>query len=304
MHIDLYCTACEAKHDPARRQNVCRGCGKPLFARYDLNAIRNQFRPLMVRARPARSMWKFIEVLPVSDPRRAVSLGEGLTPLLRLNRRGPFQEWENLWVKDESFNPTASFKARGLAAAVTRAAELDVETVALPSAGNAAGAAAAYCARVGLRCVQMMPVDTPPTNIIESVAQGAEVYLVQGLISDAGRLVRECCDRFGWFDLSTLREPFRVEGKKIMGYELALGYVEGPVLAAATSSGFQSVRLRVHTNHISFPDPSSFLDYWRATSLYVRTPGADKAPAEEVLSHSSFPFLATKRVALLTAICC
>jgi threonine synthase len=222
MHIVLNCSACDVKHEPGEPQNVCRSCGKPLFARYDLGAIRDTFRPATVRTRPTRSMWKFAEVLPVSNPARAVSLGEGLTPLLRAGRRGVFQGFQNLWIKDESFNPTASFKARGMAAAVTRAVELDIRTVALPSAGNAAGAAAAYAARVGLRCILMMPADTPPANIVESVVQGAEVYLVRGLISDAGKLVREGCQKFGWFDLSTLREPFRVEGKKIMGYELAL----------------------------------------------------------------------------------
>jgi len=222
VHIALFCSACRAKHEHARPQNVCRSCGKPLFAQYDLGAIRDSFRPAMVRTRPTRSMWKFAEVLPVSNPSRAVSLGEGLTPLLRGQRQGPFAGFENLWIKDESFNPTASFKARGMAAAVTRAVELGIGTVALPSAGNAAGAAAAYTARAGLKCILMMPADTPPANIIESVAQGADVYLVRGLISDAGKIVREGCQRFGWFDLSTLREPFRVEGKKIMGYELAL----------------------------------------------------------------------------------
>jgi len=222
MFQKLECSACARDHDISRPQNVCRVCGKPLFARYDLGAIRDSFRPAIVRTRPVRSMWKFAEVLPVSNPNRAVSLGEGLTPLLRAERRGAFQNFHNLWIKDESFNPTASFKARGMAAAVTRAVELDIRTVALPSAGNAAGAAAAYAARAGLRCILMMPADTPPANIVESVVQGAEVYLVRGLISDAGKLVREGCQKFGWFDLSTLREPFRVDGKKIMGYELAL----------------------------------------------------------------------------------
>jgi threonine synthase len=222
MHTGLYCSACDASHDLSRLQNVCKACGKPLYARYDLGSIRDSFRPALVRSRSARSMWRFAEVLPVAHAARAVSLGEGLTPLLRAARRGAFQQFNNLWIKDESFNPTASFKARGLAAAIARAVELGVETVVLPSAGNAAGAAAAYAARAGLRCIIIMPVDTPPANILECVVQGAEVYLIRGLISDAGKLVRDGCKRFGWFDLSTLREPFRVEGKKIMGYELSL----------------------------------------------------------------------------------
>ncbi len=222
MHISLNCSACDASHEIARPQNVCRACGKPLFARYDLGAIRDSFRPASVRARADRSMWRFAEVLPVSEAGNVPSLGEGLTPLLRAVRRGEFQRFENLWIKDESFNPTASFKARGMAAAIARAVELKIKTVALPSAGNAAGAASAYAARAGLRCILIMPADTPPANIVESVVQGAEVYLVRGLISDAGKLIRAGCEKFGWFDLSTLREPFRVEGKKIMGYELAL----------------------------------------------------------------------------------
>jgi threonine synthase len=230
MHYALHCSACNEAHDIAQPQNVCVKCAKPLFAAYRLGAIRDSFRPAMVRVRPIRSMWKYAEVLPVSNPASAVSLGEGLTPLLPADRRGAFQSFTKLWIKDESFNPTASFKARGMAAAITRAVELGIRTVALPSAGNAAGAAAAYAARVGLKCILMMPSDTPLANIVESAAQGAEVYLVRGLISDAGKLVRDGCKRFGWFDLSTLREPFRVEGKKIMGYELALD------LQAATGS--------------------------------------------------------------------
>jgi threonine synthase len=166
-------------------------------------------------------MWRFYDVLPVDSPDQAISLGEGLTPLLTCCRRGVFREFENLLVKDESFNPTQSFKARGMSAAITRAAALGVQTVALPSAGNAAGAAAAYAARAGMKCVIFVPEDTPPANILESACGGAQVCLVNGLISDCGRLCRAACDRFGWFDLSTLKEPFRIEGKKTMGYELA-----------------------------------------------------------------------------------
>jgi threonine synthase len=166
-------------------------------------------------------MWRFYDVLPVDSPDQAISLGEGLTPLLTCCRRGVFREFENLLVKDESFNPTQSFKARGMSAAITRAAALGVKTVALPSAGNAAGAAAAYAARAGMKCVIFVPEDTPPANILESACGGAQVCLVNGLISDCGRLCRAACDRFGWFDLSTLKEPFRIEGKKTMGYELA-----------------------------------------------------------------------------------
>lgn len=195
--------------------------GKPLLANYDLDALRTTFRPEDVRWRSIRSMWRFHEVLPVESPEQAISLGEGMTPLLECVPRGPFAAFGQLLVKDESFNPTQSFKARGMSAAVTRAAALGVSTIALPSAGNAAGAAAAYAARAGMNCIIFVPDDTPPANILESVCGGATVFLVNGLISDCGRLCRAACERFGWFDLSTLKEPFRIEGKKTMGYELA-----------------------------------------------------------------------------------
>jgi threonine synthase len=221
MHRSLACGACGLSHAVDRLQNLCASCGKPLLAGYDLESLRGRFTPEVVRRRPVRSMWRFHEVLPVDAPGDAVSLGEGLTPFLRCRTRGPFAPFTNLWIKDEAFNPTGSFKARGMSAAVTRAAALGVKTVALPSAGNAAGAATSYAALAGMKCVLFMPADTPPANIVESVVGGAKAFLVNGLISDCGKLVRQGCERFGWFDLSTLKEPFRIEGKKTMGYELA-----------------------------------------------------------------------------------
>lgn len=231
MHIDLTCTQSGDSYPVDELHNLS-AAGKPLFARYDLSAARQTLTPAAVRSRALRSLWKFWEVLPVDHPEEAVSLGEGLTPLLRCERRGPFAAFESLWLKDESFNPTGSFKARGMTAAVTRAVALGAQAIALPSAGNAAGAAAYYAAKAGLPCYLFMPDDTPPANIIESVVAGAHVYLVNGLISDCGKLVRQGCERFGWFDLSTLKEPFRVEGKKTMGYELALDL--GDALGAET----------------------------------------------------------------------
>ena len=231
MHNSLSCSACGLDHAIDRLQNLCTDCGKPLLVGYDLEGLRDTFTPEVVGARSERSMWRFAEVLPVDDPGESISLGEGATPLLRCRPEGCFAGFENLWVKDESLNPTGSFKARGLSAAVTRAVALGVSAVALPSAGNAAGAATAYAAAAGIDCVLFMPDDTPPANITESAVGGARVYLVNGLISDCGRLCREACDRFGWFDLSTLKEPFRIEGKKTMGYELAFD------LAAADASG-------------------------------------------------------------------
>lgn len=221
MHTSLTCSACGKDHPLDRLQNLCTACGKPLLVGYDLEVLNGCFTPDRIRGRQNRSMWKFWEVLPVERPEDAVSLGEGLTPLLHCSACGPFGRFENLFLKDEAFNPTGSFKARGMSAAVTRARALGARTLALPSAGNAAGAAAHYAARAGLECVLFMPQDTPPANIVESVVAGARVYLVDGLISDCGQLVRRAAERFGWFDLSTLKEPFRIEGKKTMGYELA-----------------------------------------------------------------------------------
>ncbi len=227
MHNSLTCGLCGLAHPIDQLQNLCVSCGKPLLAGYDLEAIKaGGFTPELVRSRSTRSLWRFAEVLPVADVSQAASLGEGLTPLLRCQRRGEFAPFENLYIKDESFNPTGSFKARGMSAAITRAVQLGVKAVALPSAGNAAGAAASYAAQAGLECHLFMPIDTPPANILESVVGGANVYLVRGLISDCGKLVKKGCEEFGWFDLSTLKEPFRLEGKKTMGYELPLDFAD------------------------------------------------------------------------------
>lgn len=221
MHSSLICAACGRAHAINKLQNLCHACQKPLLAGYDLDGLKSRFTPVAVRGRSIRSIWRFHEVLPVADSFDAVSLGEGQTPLIRCRRRGPFARFSNLFVKDEAFNPTGSFKARGMSAAITRAVALGAEAVALPSAGNAGGAATYYAAQAGIPCHVFMPEDTPPANIIESVVGGANAYLVNGLISDCGKLVAQGCERFGWFDLSTLKEPFRIEGKKTMGYELA-----------------------------------------------------------------------------------
>lgn len=220
MHTQLTCSATGEAYRTDQLQNLSDS-GKPLLAEYDLESLKESFTPQIVRDRRVRSMWKFWDVLPVDSPEEAVSLGEGCTPLLPCRRRGAFERYAHLFVKDEAFNPTGSFKARGMSAAVTRAVALGAQAIALPSAGNAAGAATYYAAQAGIECFLFMPEDTPPANIIESVVGGAHVFLVNGLISDCGKLVREGCERFGWFDLSTLKEPFRIEGKKTMGYELA-----------------------------------------------------------------------------------
>jgi len=227
MHTALHCGLCGLSHDVLRLQNLCTSCGKPLLAKYDLAKLRaDGWTPDIVRRRTERSLWRFREVLPLADGQSPITLGEGQTPLLRCARRGSFADFERLYIKDEAANPTASFKARGMTAAITRAAALGVTDVALPSAGNAGGAAAAYATAAGMRCHVYMPVDTPPANIIECQVGGADVHLIKGLINDCGKLVKEGCTQHGWFDLSTLKEPFRLEGKKTMGYELAFDMAE------------------------------------------------------------------------------
>jgi len=254
MHTSLHCAACNKSHDVDRLQNLCTDCGKPLLVGYDLPAVMETFRPDVVRQRTERSMWRFREVMPIGDESEIVSLGEGCTPLLPLERRGPFEPFTQLYVKDEAFNPTGSFKARGMSAAITRAKALGATVVALPSAGNAAGAATYYAAKAGMRCYLFMPEDTPPANIVESVVGGANVFLVNGLISDCGKLVRQGCERFGWFDLSTLKEPFRIEGKKTMGYELAFDLTVRSEVGGRRSEVGGRTPLTTHHSPLTLPD--------------------------------------------------
>ncbi|WP_169238641.1 threonine synthase [Candidatus Roseilinea sp. NK_OTU-006] len=216
----LECSYCGATYSADELHTTCAQCGKVLLARYDLQAARQHLTPEALCRRPT-TMWRWFEIMPVRDPANVVTLGEGCTPLLPAGRLGERLGTDRLWIKDEGLNPTGSFKARGLSAAVSKAKELGVKAVAIPSAGNAASALAAYGARAGLAVYQFMPQDVPEMMRKESFQYGARAYLVQGLINDAGRLVRERAARKGWFDVSTLREPYRQEGKKTMGLELA-----------------------------------------------------------------------------------
>jgi threonine synthase len=219
----LECTACGLRHDADQLQTVCTACGKVLFACYDLDRLRASVAPNDFAVR-RWDMWRYWELLPVRSQANVVSLGEGLTPLVAVGAHAASAlglERGEVLLKEEGQNPTASFKARGLSAAVSRARELGAQSVALPSAGNAGAAAAAYAAAAGLSCHLAMPTDVPELNRVEAEVYGAEVTLIEGLISDAGRLIRELAPRHGWFDVSTLREPYRQEGKKTMGIELA-----------------------------------------------------------------------------------
>lgn len=193
---------------------------RPIWVRYDLPAVGRALNKAALRERP-ETLWRYRELLPYFDEADIVSLGERMSPLLKAPRLGGQFGLVNLWIKDESQLPTGSFKSRGMAMAVTMARRLGVKRLALPTAGNAGGAAAAYAARAGLECYVFMPEDTPVVNQYECALAGAKTFLVNGLINDCGRIVREGKERLGWFDLSTLKEPYRLEGKKTMGLELA-----------------------------------------------------------------------------------
>lgn len=207
----LECSKCGQHISAEKPQTICPADGGSLYVRYDLNAIKGKFTRESLAGRPA-TMWRYHDVLPGDHP---VTLGEGFTPLL------PGRENPNVYIKDEGLNPTGSFKARGLCAAVTMAKQYGLKKVAVPSAGNAASALAAYSAAAGIQAYIFMPKDVPKANYVECKAYGAQVTLVDGLISDCARIVNERKEAEGWFDISTLKEPFRVEGKKTMGYEVA-----------------------------------------------------------------------------------
>jgi threonine synthase len=207
----LECTKCGAHLKPDHSHTTCPQDGGVLYARYDLEDLKHHFKRTSLLGRPA-TMWRYAEILPNAAP---VSLGEGFTPLL------PSREFAHVYIKDEGLNPTGSFKARGLCAAVTMAKAYGLRKLAIPSAGNAASALAAYAAAAGLEAHIFMPRDVPTANRVECASYGAQVTLVDGLINDCARMVAERKTNEGWFDVSTLKEPFRVEGKKTMGYEVA-----------------------------------------------------------------------------------
>ncbi|HLJ49684.1 MAG TPA: threonine synthase [Bryobacteraceae bacterium] len=215
----LECAACAKTHEAGKLHNLCQ-CGGPLLVRYDLEAVRTAWKREDVEKGPS-SMWRYAPILPVDDATHIVSLGEGLTPLVHAKRLGASLNAPNIWVKDEGINPTGSFKARGLSCAISMGLELGAKKFAIPSAGNAASAMAAYAAAAGLEAHIFMPQDVPQANYIECKAFGANVTLVDGLISDCGKIVAARKDAEGWFDVSTLKEPYRIEGKKTMGYEVA-----------------------------------------------------------------------------------
>jgi len=230
----LECSRCQLHHDPATPQTVCTACAGSLYVRYDLSAVNGTAVRDRIGTRAQdrcwSGMWRYRDVLPAVEP---VTLGEGWTPMLPSRRHG------NVWLKEEGANPTGSFKARGLALAVTVARHFGLKKLAAPTAGNAGGALAAYAAAAGIEAHIFMPRDTPMANQVECLAYGAHLTLVDGLISDCGRMVAERKEAEGWFDVSTLKEPYRVEGKKTMGYELVeqLGWVYPDAVFYPTGGG-------------------------------------------------------------------
>src|SRR3989442_8376836 len=234
----LECAACGLRHEARRLHNLCTQCGKPLLVRYDLKRAAVSLTKESLAAR-APDLWRYREVLPVEHDENVVNLGEGFTPLVHASRLGAQLGLSQLFIKDEGQNPTQSFKARGMAAAVSMAKELGAKKLAVPSAGNAAGALAAYAARAGLGAFIFMPDDTPRANVVECEQTGAHVTLMAGLITDCGAELARRKDAEGWFDVSTLKEPYRVEGKKTLGYELAeqLNWMLPDVILYPTGGG-------------------------------------------------------------------
>jgi threonine synthase len=216
----LECSRCGQDFQIETLQQTCITDGGPLLVRYDLMKVHQAMQREVLARRPA-TLWRYQELLPMEQPERVVTLGEPNTPLLDARRIGAELDIPGLRVKDEGLLPTGTFKARGAAVGVTRALELGVSTIALPTAGNAGAAWAAYGARAGIRVVVVMPDTTPQTIVRETASYGADVYLVPGSIADAGAVVKRACAEHGWYDASTLKEPYRIEGKKTMGFELA-----------------------------------------------------------------------------------
>jgi threonine synthase len=234
----LECGFCGRRLEPDRLWNLCPECRKPLLARYDLEAARSALDRSILHGREP-NLWRYRELLPVKDLRFKLCLGEGFTPLSKAARLGREIGFENLYIKDEGLNPTGSFKARGLAVAVSRAFELGVREVSIPTAGNAGCAMSAYAALAGLKAYVFMPADVPKPFANECRVLGADVTLIDGLITDCGKAAREGVEKYGRFDVSTLKEPYRIEGKKTMGYELAeqMGWALPEVIIYPTGGG-------------------------------------------------------------------
>ena len=235
---NLECTYCGIELSADEPRRTCPDCGKVLYPRYDLQSASAALKREDLKERPP-NMWRYFEVMPVLDEVNVVTLGEGFTPIFKTNRLATDAGCSSLYIKDEGLNPTASFKARGLGAAVSKAKELGITRLTMPSAGNAAGAMTAYAAKAGMEAYVFMPKDAPEANRVEVEVSGANLELVDGFITDAGRISAQRAEELGLFDVSTLREPYRVEGKKTMGYEIAeqMGWTLPDVILYPTGGG-------------------------------------------------------------------
>ena len=234
----LECTYCGIELSADEPHRTCPDCGKVLYPRYDLQSASAALKREDLKERPP-NMWRYFEVMPVLDEANVVTLGEGFTPIFKTDRLATDTGCSSLYIKDEGLNPTASFKARGLGAAVSKAKELGITRLTMPSAGNAAGAMTAYAAKAGMEAYVFMPKDAPEANRVEVEVTGANLELVDGFITDAGRISAQRAEELGLFDVSTLREPYRVEGKKTMGYEIAeqMGWTLPDVILYPTGGG-------------------------------------------------------------------
>lgn len=216
---NLYCPKCGKEYSSKEVHHLC-DCGSPLLVAYDLDKAKKHLNRLSFKGGPT-NLWRYRQLLPVEDDANIVTLGEGLTPLLRLKRAGEITDIDNLYIKDEGVIPTGTFKARGAAVGVSKAKELGIKTIAMPTNGNAGAAWSVYSAKAGIKSVIVMPEDAPAITRNECSAAGADLFLVKGLISDCGKIVAASVSRHGWYDASTLKEPYRIEGKKTMGLEIA-----------------------------------------------------------------------------------
>lgn len=234
----LRCPKCQATYDPDKLTQLCTACQAPLLVDYDLDAVKRNFKKESLKDRPA-DLWRYWELLPVRKPENIVSLGEGMTPLLHLKKMGATLGLKNLYLKDEGIIPTGTFKARGATVGVSRAKELGVKALGMPTNGNAGASWSAYCAKADIDCHIGMPESAPLIHRKECAVTGAKLFLVNGLISDAGKIVGRAIAKHGWMDASTLKEPYRIEGKKTMGLEIAeqMGWTVPDVILYPTGGG-------------------------------------------------------------------
>ncbi|MDK2901830.1 MAG: threonine synthase [Thermosediminibacterales bacterium] len=216
----LECSKCNSTFNPDKAMQLCPICSSPLLVRYDLIEVKNNLKKEEVKKRKP-DLWRYFELLPVKNENNKVSLGEGMTPIVELLKAGKEIGLNSLYIKDESILPTGTFKARGAAVGVSKAKELGIKTLAMPTNGNAGAAWSMYSARAGIKCFIVMPEDAPYITKCECAAAGVNFYIIKGLINDAGRIVSDAINQYGWFDVSTLKEPYRIEGKKTMGFEIA-----------------------------------------------------------------------------------